>query len=162
MELRTSHQWEYPRWPSVYYYFRRWQRDGTWQRLHDSLRAAARRRAGRHKHPTAGCLDSRAVRCSAVASERGYDAAKGATGRKRHVLTDTTGLLLSVAVTDRAGALLLLGRLPGSCKKLRRLYADGGYRGPIVGAAAALLRVVVQAVVRTAEHYLIRASSQKE
>lgn len=151
---------EYPRWPSVYYYFRRWQRDGTWRRLHDSLRASARRRAGRHKHPTAGCLDSQTVRCSAVASERGYDAAKGTTGRKRHVLTDTTGLLLSVAVTaasvtDRDGALLLLGRLPGGCKKLRRLYVDGGYRGPIVEAAAALLRIVVQAVVRTAEQAFV-------
>lgn len=145
---------EYPRWQSVYYYFRCWRRDGTWRRLHDTLRAAARRTAGRHKHPTAGCLDSQTVRCSAVASERGYDAAKGATGRKRHVLTDTTGLLLAAAVTaasvtDRAGALLLLGRLPGGCKKLRRLYVDGGYRGPIVEAAAALLRIVAQAVVRT-------------
>jgi putative transposase len=146
---------EYPRWQSVYYYFRRWRRDGTWRRLHDTLRAAARRKAGRHKHPTAGCLDSQTVRCSAVASERGYDAAKGATGRKRHVLTDTTGLLLSAAVTaasvtDRAGALALLSRLPGGCKKLRRLYVDGGYRGPVVERAAALLRIVVQAVVRAA------------
>ena len=146
---------EYPRWPSVYYYFRRWQRDGTWRRLHDSLRAATRRRAGRHKHPTAGCLDSQTVRCSAVASERGYDAAKGVTGRKRHVLTDTRGLLLAAVVTaacvtDRAGALLLLSRLPGGCKKLRRLYVDGGYRGPIVEGAAALLRIALEPVVRAA------------
>ena len=146
---------EYPRWPSVYYYFRRWQRDGTWRRLHDSLRAATRRRAGRHKHPTAGCIDSQTVRCSAVASERGYDAAKGVVGRKRHVLTDTTGLLLAAVVTtarvtDRAGALLLLSRLPGGCKKLRRLYADGGYRGPIVEGAASLLRIVLEPVVRAA------------
>jgi putative transposase len=144
---------EYPRWQSVYYYFRRWRRDGTWRRLHDTLRARSRRLAGRHKHPTAGCLDSQTVRCSAVAGERGYDAVKGATGRKRHVLTDTTGLVLATvvtaaSVTDRAGALRLLRRLPGGCKKLRRLYVDGGYRGPIVESAAALLRVVVQAVVR--------------
>lgn len=144
---------EYPRWQSVYYYFRLWRRTGDWRRLHDSLRAAARCRAGRHKHPTAGCLDSQTVRCSAVASERGYDAAKGVVGRKRHVLTDTTGLLLSAAVTPasvtgRDGARLLLGRLPGGCKKLRRLYVDGGYRGPIVEAAAALLRIAVRILGR--------------
>lgn len=145
---------EYPRWQSVYYYFRLWRRTGDWRRIHDALRAQARRRAGRHKHPTAGCLDSQSVRCSAVASERGFDAAKGFVGRKRHVLTDTTGLLLTAAVTpasvtDREGARRLLERLPGSCKKLRRLYVDGGYRGPIVERAAALLHIVVQAVVRS-------------
>jgi putative transposase len=89
-----------------------------------------------------------------VAGERGFDAAKGTTGRKRHVLTDTTGLVLAASVTaasvtDREGARRLLGRLPGGCRKLRRLYVDGGYRGPIVERAAALLRIVVQAVVRT-------------
>lgn len=145
---------EYPRWQSVYY-FRRWRRDGTWRRLHDTLRAQARRRAGRHKHPTAGCLDSQTVRCSAVAGVLGYDAAKGATGRKRHVLTDTQGLLLAAvvtaaSVTDRRGARLLLGRLPAGCKKLRRRYVDGGYRGPIVEGAAALLRIVLEPVVRAA------------
>ena len=146
---------QYPRWPSVYYYFRRWQRDGTWRRLHDTLRASARRRAGRHKHPTAGCLDSQTVRCSAVASARGFDAAKRATGRKRHLLTDTQGLVLAAlvtaaSVTDRRGALLLLAGLPGCCKKLRRLYVDGGYRGALVAGAAALVRVVLEPVVRAA------------
>ncbi len=151
---------EYPRWQSVYYYFRRWRGSGDWRRIHDALRARTRRHAGRHKHPTAGCLDSQTVRCSAVAGERGFDAAKAATGRKRHVLTDTTGLVLAAlvtaaSVTDREGARRLLGRLSGSCRKLRRLYVDGGYRGPIVEAAAALLRIVVQAVVRTREQAFV-------
>ena len=144
---------EYPRWQSVYYYFRRWRDGGDWRRIHDALRARARRRAGRHKHPTAGCLDSQTVRCSAAAGARGFDAAKGLTGRKRHLLTDTQGLVLAAlvtaaSITDRRGALRLLARLPGGCKKLRRLYVDGGYRGPLVEAAAALLHIVVQAVVR--------------
>jgi putative transposase len=75
---------EYPCWQSVYYYFRHWQRGGTWHRLHEGLRARVRRQAGRHKHPTAGCLDSQSVRSSAVAGVRGFDPAKLVTGRKRH------------------------------------------------------------------------------
>src|SRR5436853_152553 len=63
----TGCQWrllprEYPKWPSVYYYFRTWRDDGTWKRIHDTLRALVRRRAGRHKHPTAGSLDSQSVK----------------------------------------------------------------------------------------------------
>ncbi len=49
---------DYPKWQTVYTYFRSWCDDGSWQRIHDTLRAEVRRTAGRHKHPTAGCLDS--------------------------------------------------------------------------------------------------------
>jgi putative transposase len=62
---------EFPNWQSVYYYFRRWRDDGTWQRLHDTLRAQVRRQAGRHKHPTAGCLASQSVKTTAVPGLRG-------------------------------------------------------------------------------------------
>src|SRR6266480_3650287 len=48
---------EYPAWQSVYTYFQQWRDDGTWQRLHNTLRAQVREHAGRHKHPTAGALD---------------------------------------------------------------------------------------------------------
>jgi putative transposase len=126
---------EYPKWQSVYSYFRRWRRDGTWRRLHDSLRAAARRQAGRHKHPTAGCLDSQSVRTTEAAAPetRGCDWHKRVKGRKRHLLVDTQGLVMAAAVTtanvqDKAGALLTLGRLGGAGKKLRRVWGDGAYR----------------------------------
>ena len=126
---------EYPKWQSVYYYFRCWRDNGTWQRIHDTLRAEVRRQAGRHKHPTAGCLDSQSVKCTAVAGVRGYDGAKNVTGRKRHLLVDTLGLLLVVVVTtacvqERDGAKLLFQHVTGACKKLRRIWVDGGYRGP--------------------------------
>lgn len=124
-----------PRWQSVYGYFRRWRGDGTWRRIHDALRSQARRRAGRHKHPTAGCLDSQSVRTSEAASPatRGCDWHKRVKGRKRHLLVDTLGLLLAAVVTaanmqDKAGALLALKRLGGAGKRLRRVWADGAYR----------------------------------
>lgn len=126
---------EFPCWQSVYTHFRRWKRDGTWRRIHDALRSRSRRAAGRHKHPTAGCLDSQSVRTSEAAppATRGNDANKRVKGRKRHVLTDTTGLVLAAAVTpanvqDKAGALAALRRLGGAGKKLRRIWADGAYR----------------------------------
>ncbi len=140
--LVTGAQWrmlpkDYPKWQSVYYYFRSWRDDGTWQRIHDTLRAQVRRRAGRHKHPTAGCLDSQSVKTSQVAGIRGYDSGKQVKGRKRHLLVDTLGLVLAVivtaaAVSDPKGARLLFKRMGGACKKLRRIWVDGTYRGKLM------------------------------
>ena len=89
----------YPHWRTVYGYFRHWQNDGTWHRLHETLRAQVRRTMGRHKHPTAGCLDSQSIKGTHVPGMRGYDAFKRVTGRKRHLVVDTQGLLLAVCVT---------------------------------------------------------------
>jgi putative transposase len=126
---------EFPCWQSVYSYFRRWRRDGTWRRIHDALRACVRRKAGRHKHPTGGCLDSQSVATTEMAAPRtrGCDWHKRVKGRKRHLLTDTQGLVLAVSVTtanvqDKVGALLVLTGRGGAGKKLRRVWADGAYR----------------------------------
>jgi len=74
-----------------------------------------RQRAGRHKHPTGGCLDSQRVKTTAVPGNRGFDKDKLINGRKRHILVDTTGLLMAVvgtaaSVQERDGARLLFGR----------------------------------------------------
>ncbi len=144
---------DYPKWQSVYAYYAQWRDDGTWQRIHDTLRAEVRRRAGRHKHPTAGCLDSQSVKTSAVAAERGFDKGKQVNGRKRHILVDTLGLLLAVVVTaasvsDPAGARLLFKRLGGGGKKLRKVWVDGTYRGKLVAWAVEHLWFILQPVLR--------------
>ena len=143
----------YPKWQSVYTYFRNWRDDGTWQRIHDTLRAKVRRRSGRHKHATAGSIDSQTVKTGVTPNGiRGFDGAKLTTGRKRHILVDTLGLLLAVVVTaasvqDRDGARLLLARLAGFCKKLRLIWVDGAYRGPLLDWVAQRFRFRVQPIL---------------
>jgi putative transposase len=53
---------EYPPWPTVWTYFRRWRDDGTWQRVHDALHRQVREAAGRDPEPSAGVLDSQSVK----------------------------------------------------------------------------------------------------
>src|SRR5262249_55479469 len=142
---------------SCYAYFRRWSQDGSWKRIHDQLRARVRRRAGRHKPPTAGALDSQSVKATAHRGVRGYDAGKKVTGRKRHLLVDTMGLLLAVVVTaasvsDAKGARMLFKGLGGAGKKLRRIWVDGTYRGHLIAWVLLHCRFLLSPVLRCDDH----------
>ena len=159
--LASGVQWrylpkEYLKRQSVYYYFRKFERDGTWLRVHEQLRSQLRKKTGKHKHPTAGCLDSQSVKTVGVSSCFGYDAGKKVKGRKRHILVDTLGLLLVVIVTvadvqDRDGAKLLFRKLLGSCKKVRRIWVDGGYRGELLNWVKVNFKFVLAVVLRSDE-----------
>lgn len=143
---KTGCQWRmlprgeggFPPWQTVYYYFRRWKREGFFTRLVDLLRRRVRRKAGRHESPSAAIIDSQSVRTSHVGGPRGFDGAKRIKGRKRHILTDTLGLLLAVLVHpagihDSQRAPHLLSRMNGKEGRLKVIFADEGYRGTPAG-----------------------------
>jgi putative transposase len=148
---------DFPPWKTVHDYHTRWAADGTVNRIHNALREQVRTAEGRDPDPSAALVDSQSVKAaeSVTATSRGYDAGKKINGRKRHIATDTTGLLLVVLVTaasvqDRDAGRLLLWALHTCFPRVRHVWADGGYAGHLVEVAATAFKISMQIVRKLA------------
>ena len=143
---RTGCQWRalppnYPPWPVVYYYFRRWQEQAVWQRLNIALNERDRQREKRAPEPAMLCVDAQSVKLlPCIVEGRGLDGGKLVNGRKRHIAVDTGGRIWCAHVTAANVADSVDGEEPVATfprQRLEKGLTDAGYRGAFAQAVEA-------------------------
>ena len=139
-QVRTGCQWrmiphEFEKWNTVYYYFRKWLVNGTFKRVQAHLMGLVRKKNNKEVSPSLGIIDSQSIKNSEWGiPDKGFDGNKKIKGRKRHIVVDTLGLLMSVVVTeanvhDSVAAERVIKRMEGAFPRLKKILGDGGYAG---------------------------------
>lgn len=129
---------DFPRWKTVYHYFRAWRLDGTWEKIHTQFVQWERVAQGHAAVPSVASMDSQSVKTATpTALAVGFDGGKRIKGRRRHLIVDTLELVMMVVVTtanvsDQQGARLIFKRLaalPERIAHLMLIWVDGTYEG---------------------------------
>jgi putative transposase len=146
-------------------YFNTWSKSGLWKKINDKLRKQIRVGRGRNEDPSVAIIDSQTAKGVDITEHSGYDAGKKTKGRKRHLLTDTQGLLLGVCVhsasiQDRDGAKLLLKRSSTTLQSTEKIFADGGYAGKLIEWVKKKYEITLEIVKRNELHKFVVLSKR--
>lgn len=147
----------FPPWQTVYWYFRKWSKEGIIDLIISDLQVIVRLHAGRKASPGALVIDSQSVKNTSFSTKHvGFDGGKKIKGRKRHIITDTMGNLVAVKVHsanlhDSKSAKMVLATIyknKADFPRLTILFADKGYRGKLANWIKKYLNIRLE-VVRT-------------
>ena len=140
---KTGCQWRmlpdcFPKWQLVYYYFNKWKREGIFEEILEKIRNIVRQKLGKPISPSVGIIDTQSVKTACYGGKNiGIDGGKKINGRKRQLITDTNGLLLSVLVHaanqyDGNMAFDVIKTLKYRFERMKKIFADGSYRNEIL------------------------------
>ena len=143
---RTGIQWRnlpeemFPDWQAVYYYFDKWKKEKTIEKINMALNAMERRQKERKPTPSLGFVDSQSIKLTPMIYEqRGIDGNKKVNGRKRHILVDVLGRIYQAHVHaanlhDSPQGVKLLDFSKEDLNRLEKIMGDNTYKGSFARA----------------------------
>jgi len=147
---------DFPPWQTVYGYFRWFERTGLWEKIMNELGKQIRRKDGKEDTASLLIMDSQSAKSAEGGEQRGFDAGKKVNGRKRALIVDNQGWIWFAHVTAAnkqevhigKEALTRLLERPALTTRLKKILADGGYRGELVDWVMQHFQVPLEIVLK--------------